>query len=96
MASDCSGLGSPETAARALERVGCLSSVSFEWAADWSDDSQRWLEQVVAVPHRAILGDMSKRVLSGGTMTDTTIDGNSIRVSQDRDVDLYACGFPCN
>jgi site-specific DNA-cytosine methylase len=38
---------------------------------------------------------MSKRVLSGGTMTDTTIDGNSIRVSQDRDVDLYACGFPC-
>lgn len=95
VASDCSGLGSPETAVRALERVGCVSSMSYEWAADWSDASQRWLEQVVGVPRHAILGDMSKRVLSGGAMLDTAINGSSFRVSHDRDVDLYVCGFPC-
>lgn len=94
-ATDCSGLGSPEIAAHDLELVGCLRSVKLEWAADWSHASQRWLQEVVGIPRSNILGDMTKRSLSGGVMKDISLDGHRFEITKDVGLDLYVCGFPC-
>ncbi len=85
VASDCSGLGSAEVAAGALEAVGCVGSVSFLWAADWAAASQLWLNHVVGVPSERIFGDMNKRKFTADGMCDTNMDQQQVTIERHED-----------
>ena len=95
VASDCSGLGSAEVAVGSLEAVGCVSSVSYAWAADWAAASQWWLNHVVGIPGEKIFGDMNQRKFMADRMRDTNMDQKQVTIERQEDLDLYVCGFPC-
>ena len=93
LATDCSGLGVPEIAARMLAGDGRSTHVAF--ACDVWKGSKVWLQQALAP---LLLMDMNLRIWNTktGMITTKDTDGNKVSITKEgADLDLYVCGFMC-
>ena len=96
MATDCSGLGTPELAMRSLLQcdVRGVPGVDVIWACDIDAACRKWLAQHVKPQH--LLADMCERVFVPHGFVSRDIDGTAIFMRRaEADLDLYVVGFMC-
>lgn len=96
MASDCTGLATPELMWKMARMFqSSLPVAEHVWTCDISTASRAWIRKVL--PQVLILDDMSTRTFERDAIVSEDVDGNKVRISRMKaDLDLYITGFMCS
>lgn len=92
VASDCSGLGTPELALKAYGAVYGVKCKSV-FCCDVLPASRRFLQQNLDAD--VLLADMTERLHQPGSISALDLDGRRVLVPRQADIDLYVAGTMC-
>ncbi len=96
MASDCSGIGTPELAwAQLRERSSEVPAAMHAFMCDISPSCRKWLRKVL--PGVTLFDDISTRTFTSNTLTGRTASNSMVALERDTlQLDLCIAGFMCS